>query len=66
MSLLKSKDNNAPIQSEFEFKNSIEQINKININDNVYEYLDNISEYIKDNFNNSHISKMLKTNYRSS
>ena len=56
MSLLKSKDNNAPIQSEFEFKNSIEQINKININDNVYEYLDNISEYIKDNFNNSHIS----------
>ena len=56
MSLLKSKDNNAPIQSEFEFKNSTEQINKININDNVYEYLDNISEYIKDNFNNSHIS----------
>ena len=56
MSLLKSKDNNAPIQSEFEFKNCIEQINKININDNVYEYLDNISEYIKDNFNNSHIS----------
>ena len=54
--LLKSINNNLPIHSEFKFENSIEQINKININDNVFEYLDNISEYIKNNFSNCHIS----------
>jgi len=54
--LLKSINNNLPIHSEFNFENSIEQINKININDNVFEYLDNISEYIKNNFSNCHIS----------
>ena len=54
--LLKSINNNLPVHSEFEFENSIEQINKVNINDNVFEYLDNISEYIKNNFSNCHIS----------
>ena len=54
--MLKSKNENALIKSEFKFENSIEQISKININDNVLEYLDNISEYIKDNYNNTHIS----------
>ena len=54
--LLKSTNNNLPIHSEFKVENSIEQISKININDNVFEYLDNISEYIKNNFSNCHIS----------
>ena len=54
--LLKSTNNNLPTHSEFKFENSIEQISKININDNVFEYLDNISEYIKNNFSNCHIS----------
>ena len=54
--LLKSTKNNLPIHSEFKVSNSIEQISKININDNVFEYLDNISEYIKNNFSNCHIS----------
>ena len=54
--MLKSKNENVLIKSEFKFENSIEQISKININDNVLEYLDNISEYIKDNYNNTHIS----------
>jgi MoxR-like ATPase len=54
--MLKSKNENVFIKSEFKFENSIEQISKININDNVLEYLDNISEYIKDNYNNTHIS----------
>ena len=54
--LLKSTKNNLPIHSEFKVENSIEQISKININDNVFEYLDNISEYIKNNFSNCHIS----------
>ena len=54
--LLKSINNNLPIHSEFKVENSIEQISKININDNVFEYLDNISEYIKNNFSNCHIS----------
>ena len=54
--LLKSINNNLPIHSDFNFENIIEQINKININDNVFEYLDNISEYIKNNFSNCHIS----------
>jgi len=54
--MLKSKNESVLIKSEFKFENSIEQISKININDNVLEYLDNISEYIKDNYNNTHIS----------
>ena len=54
--LLKSTNNNLPTHSEFKVENSIEQISKININDNVFEYLDNISEYIKNNFSNCHIS----------
>lgn len=54
--LLKSINNNLPIHSDFNFENIIEQINKININDSVFEYLDNISEYIKNNFSNCHIS----------
>ena len=54
--LLKSVNNNFPIHSDFKFENSINQINKININDNVFEYLDNISEYIKKNYSNCHIS----------
>lgn len=54
--MLESKNENVLIKSEFKFENSIEQISKININDTVLEYLDNISEYIKDNYNNTHIS----------
>jgi len=54
--MLRSKNESVLIKSEFKFENSIEQISKININDNVLEYLDNISEYIKDNYNNTHIS----------
>lgn len=54
--LLKNKMKENEIDSNFKFNQNIEEINEININDNVIEYLDNISEYIKDNYNNSHIS----------
>ena len=42
--------------SDFNFEQNINQIESVNVNDNVIEYLDNISEYIKRNYNNSHIS----------
>ena len=54
--LLKNETNNISINSDFTFDDTAKDINEININENVIEYLDNISEFIKNNFNNTHIS----------
>ncbi|ETA70717.1 AAA family ATPase [Candidatus Pelagibacter ubique] len=54
--LLKNEIDNNLIQSNFSFNEVVENINQINVNDNVIEYLDKISEYIKNNFSNTHIS----------
>lgn len=54
--LLKNETNNTSINSDFTFDDTAKDINEININENVIEYLDNISEFIKNNFNNTHIS----------
>lgn len=54
--LLKNETNNISINSNFTFDDTAKDINEININENVIEYLDNISEFIKNNFNNTHIS----------
>ena len=55
VSLLENEINVNNIKSNFDF-NSIKNINEIKINKSVIEYLDNISDYIKNNFNNIHIS----------
>lgn len=55
VSLLENEININNIKSNFDF-NSIKNINEIKINKSVIEYLDNISDYIKNNFNNIHIS----------
>ena len=55
ISLLENEININNIKSNFDF-NSIKNINEIKINKSVIEYLDNISDYIKNNFNNIHIS----------
>ena len=54
--LLKNEIGNNSIESNFSFNEVVKDINQINVNDNVITYLDNISEYIKSNFNNTHIS----------
>ena len=54
--LLKNLEIKLNTNSDFKFEQNKNQINSINVNDNVIEYLDNISEYIKRNYNNSHIS----------
>ena len=54
--LLKNKPKESKIDTNFEFNQNIEEINETNVNDNVLEYLDNISEHIKNNYNNTHIS----------
>ena len=54
--LLKNEFNSNLIQSSFLFDQTIKDINQINVNDNVIEYLDNISEYMKSNYSNIHIS----------
>lgn len=54
--LLKNKTKESKIDTNFEFNQNIEEINETNVNDNVLEYLDNISEHIKNNYNNTHIS----------
>tara|TARA_B100001939_G_scaffold203869_1_gene175288 strand:- start:294 stop:1175 length:882 start_codon:yes stop_codon:yes gene_type:complete len=55
VSLLENEININNIKSNFDF-NSIKNINEIKINKSVIEYLDSISDYIKNNFNNIHIS----------
>ena len=54
--LLKNKTKESEIDTNFKFNQNIEEINETNVNDNVLEYLDNISEHIKNNYNNTHIS----------
>lgn len=54
--LLKNKIKESEIDTNFEFNQNIEEINETNVNDNVLEYLDNISEHIKNNYTNTHIS----------
>ena len=54
--LLKNEIDKNSIQSNFSFDEVVKDIKQINVNDNVIEYLDNISEYIKNNFSNTHIS----------
>ena len=54
--LLKNQDVILDTKSDFEYKQNIKEIDFVNINDNVIEYLDNISEFIKNNYNNIHIS----------
>ena len=54
--LLKNENNNLDINSDFKFDQNENEINKVNVNRNVFEYLDNISEHIKTNYSNTHIS----------
>ena len=54
--LLKNHEIALDIKSDFKFKQNIKEIDSVNINDNVIEYLDNISEFIKKNFSNTHVS----------
>ena len=54
--LLKNKTQERKVDSNFKYNQNIQDIDEINVNDNVIEYLDNISEYIKDNYSNAHIS----------
>ena len=45
--LLKNLEVKLNTNSDFNFEQNINQIETVNVNDNVIEYLDNISEYIK-------------------
>ena len=54
--LLKNKIQERQADTNFKYNQNIEDIDEINVNDNVIEYLDNISEYIKNNYSNAHIS----------
>ena len=54
--LLKNYETFLDSKSDFKFEQNINEIESVNINDNVIEYLDNISEFIKNNYNNTHIS----------
>ena len=54
--LLKNQQEILDAKSDFKFEENIEEIKSVNINDNVIEYLDSISEFIKNNYNNTHIS----------
>jgi len=54
--LLKNYETFLDTKSDFKFEQNINEIESVNINDNVIEYLDNISEFIKNNYNNTHIS----------
>ena len=54
--LLKNQETILQTESDFKFEQNIEEIESVNINNNVIEYLDNISEFIKNNYNNTHIS----------
>ncbi|WP_440648901.1 AAA family ATPase [Candidatus Pelagibacter sp. HIMB1521] len=54
--LLKNEISNNSIKSNFSYDQTIKDISQININDSVIEYLDNVSQFIKNNFNNIHIS----------
>ena len=54
--LLKNQDTTLETKSDFKFEQNIEEIESVNINNNVIEYLDSISEFIKNNYNNTHIS----------
>ena len=53
--LLENETNIKNIKSNFDF-NSINNINEIIIKKSVIEYLDSIADYIRNNFNNIHIS----------
>ena len=54
--LLKNQEEILDDKSDFKFEENIKEIKSVNINDNVIEYLDSISEFIKNNYNNTHIS----------
>ena len=54
--LLKNLEIKLNTNSDFKFEQNLNRIESVNVNDNVIEYLDTISEYIKRNYNNSHIS----------
>ena len=54
--LLKNEINVTQPNTNFNFNDILNDVNNVNINNNVIEYLDNISEYIKENYENSHIS----------
>ena len=54
--LLKNQETILQTESDFKFEQNIKEIESVNINNNVIEYLDNISEFIKNNYNNTHIS----------
>ena len=47
--------NNTLKKSKFNFEKNI-NLSKININRNVLKYLDNINQYLKSNFQNTHVS----------
>ena len=49
--LLKNYETFLDTKSDFKFEKNINEIESVNINDNVIEYLDNISEFIKNNYN---------------
>ena len=54
--LLKNQETTLETKSDFKFEQNIEEIESVNINNSVIEYLDNISEFIKNNYSNTHIS----------
>ena len=54
--LLKNQETILQTESDFKFEQNIKEIESVNTNNNVIEYLDNISEFIKNNYNNTHIS----------
>ena len=54
--LLKNQETILQTESDFKFEQNVKVIESVNINNNVIEYLDNISEFIKNNYNNTHIS----------
>ena len=53
--VLNQKKSNAIKKSKFNFEKNI-NLSKVNTNKNVLDYLDNINQYIKSNFQNTHVS----------
>lgn len=53
--VLNQKKSNTVKKSKFNFEKNI-NLSKVNANKNVLDYLDNINQYIKSNFQNTHVS----------
>ena len=53
--VLNQKKSNTIKKSKFNFEKNI-NLSKVNTNKNVLDYLDNINQYIKSNFQNTHVS----------